>query len=141
MFSLHLLNERLESRPMPSKTTNPSETEHRRNVARVILDHAAANGISLNELAIKAGAANSAIYNLVDCKTTMGPRLARKLIAAGVNGNNLRLAAGFAADDDKIDAAVLLLSKRIIRLPPERRRVIEDVLDGLSGNLKKRRIS
>lgn len=124
---------------MPSQKSPLSEMERRQNVARVISDHIAKNGISLNELAIKAGAANSAIYNLMDCKTNMGPRLARKLIDAGVNGNTLRTAAGFAAEPDQLDASVLLLSKRIIQLPPDRRRVIEDVLDGLSGAVKKRR--
>ena len=129
---------------MPNQnTTTSDEIERRQNVARVIRDHVAANGITVDELARQAGAANSALYNLVNLKRGMGRRLAEKLVNAGVNRNDLLRSAGFAMDSDKRDITVLLISKKIQRLPRDKREFIDTIVDGLleAANKKKRTVA
>jgi hypothetical protein len=124
---------------MPStKTVDALDMERRRDVARVIQDHLDATGLSVDDLAKQAGAANSSLYYILNLKKNLGASLRDRLISAGVDERSLLRAAGFSAEHDIQDATVLRMSKKIARLPKDRREIVEGVIDGLLEANKKK---
>jgi len=124
---------------MPSKTDgDPLELERRRDVARVIQDHLDATGLSVDELAKQAGAANSSLYYILNLRKSLGASLRDRLINAGVDETTLLRAAGFPAEHDIQDATVLRIAKRIARLSKDKRDIVDGVVDGLLEAKKKK---
>lgn len=117
--------------------------ERRRNVAQVIRNHIASTEppITIDDLAKKADTKSQTLYNLLNYRRGIGPRLAKKLVKAGVKRNDLFRAADFAINDDNQNVKGLLLGNKFLQLPLDEQETVEGIIDGfLRKNRRKKQL-